>query len=348
VRALQHEQAAPLFPILAKGTEQLASDDPVYEHLAREFQRTTASHRGPEQGDPHRDPPQFDVLRILRVKAPRLQEKYLAEVQDIAGLCQRAVTSLTVDALEVSSFDGLSMNEFLMYHGAPSDLVESRLLMQGLDPRYAGEHFGKLFGSGIYLATNSSKSDIYTKPNPAGERCILVVRACLGEAYLCSEPMRRSLRPPERPDGRGALSSVIALTTTGGGCVEHPEYIVYKESQTLVEYAIWYKHRPSCRCTHCIQLHEEQAAANRVYSARTYQHFLDAALVRFLKQKHAITAGVDVPYTSLAEMQQHVRDECNRLGFPIAADPAILRRIQDLVGRQYFEQQGLSLFRYIP
>ena len=56
----------------------------------------------------------LDVLRILRVKAPRLQEKYLAEVQDIAGLCQRAVTSLTVDALEVSSFDGLSMNEFLM------------------------------------------------------------------------------------------------------------------------------------------------------------------------------------------------------------------------------------------
>lgn len=83
-----------------------------------------------------------------------------------------------------------------------------------------------------------------------------------------------------------------------------------------------------------------------MYSWRTYQHFLDAALVRFLKQKHAITAGVDVPYTSLAEMQQHVRDECNRLGFPIVADPAILRRIQDLVGRRYFEQQGLSLFRY--
>ena len=41
------------------------------------------------------------------MKAPRLQEKYLAEVQDIAGLCQRAVTSLTVDALEVSSFDAV-------------------------------------------------------------------------------------------------------------------------------------------------------------------------------------------------------------------------------------------------
>ena len=102
--------------------------------------------------------------------------------------------------------------------------------------------------------------------------------------------------------------------------MEHPEYIVYKESQTLVEYAIWYKHRPSCRCTHCIQLGEE----DRLYPWRTYQHFLDAALVRFLKQKHAITAGVDVPYTSLAEMQQHVRDECNRLGFPIVADPTIL------------------------
>ena len=37
--------------------------------------------------------------------------------------------------------------------------------MQGLDPRYAGTHAGALFGAGVYLASNSSKSDLYTEPN---------------------------------------------------------------------------------------------------------------------------------------------------------------------------------------
>ena len=27
--------------------------------------------------------------------------------------------------------------------------------------------------------------------------------------------------------------------------------VVYKESQTLPEYSIWYKHSAQCRCTHC-------------------------------------------------------------------------------------------------
>ena len=31
----------------------------------------------------------------------------------------------------------------------------------------------KMFGLGTYLATNSSKADIYTEPNAAGERCVL-------------------------------------------------------------------------------------------------------------------------------------------------------------------------------
>ena len=107
------------------------------------------------------------------------------------------------------------------------------------------------FGHGVYLASNSSKSDIYTTENGQGERCILVVRACLGEVYQAKSPMRQALMPPERPDGRGALNSVAALRTDQGGCVEHSEYIVYQSSQCLPEYAIWYKHASACRCTHC-------------------------------------------------------------------------------------------------
>ena len=203
---------------------------------------------------------------------PRLQEKYLAELQDMAGLCERRVTPLSLDkegmlAIPVQSFDGMNLNEFLLMHGLPSDLAE-KIHTNGLDPRRAGTHFGKLFGAGTYFAANASKSDIYTKPAAApyeeapeyegeskwGERCIMVVRAALGEPHRTRAPMQQATMPPERPDGRGALSSVVALTQSTGGCVEHPEFIVYSASAALPEYAIWYKHLPCCGCTHCFNL----------------------------------------------------------------------------------------------
>ena len=94
-----------------------------------------------------------------------------------------------------------------------------------------------LFGSGSYFAANSSKSDIYTTPNAAGrragERCILITRVCLGEGSIASRPCREAIRPPEREDGRGPLNSTVAATTREGGCVEHPEFIVFKEAQAL-------------------------------------------------------------------------------------------------------------------
>lgn len=58
--------------------------------------------------------------------------------------------------------------------------------------------------------------------------------------------------PPERPDGRGPLSSVAAVTAQHGGAVEHPEYIVYERRQCLPQFAIWYTHQPDCFCLRCV------------------------------------------------------------------------------------------------
>ena len=235
---------------------ELADDDPTRAHLIVEFLKSCTRHRGPRQGDPHRGVPLFKVQRVEQLHNPRLQEKYMAELQDIAGLCLQRVKKLPeINAarhtlINVETFQGLKLNERLLYHGAPSNLIE-RLRLQGLDPRRAGGHFGKLYGFAVYLAANSSKSDIYTEPNAAGERCVLVVRVCLGEAHLAKQAMPQALMPPERPDGRGPLNSVLALTHVQGGVVEHPEYMVYKDSQCLPMFAIWYKHRSACGCTHC-------------------------------------------------------------------------------------------------
>ena len=195
------------------------------------------------------------VQRIERTHNPRLQDKYLAEVQDIAGLCDRKVRDPLdeIDALRVESYDGLQINEFLLYHGAKADLVD-HLQHQGFDPRRAGTNMGKMFGMGTYLASNSSKSDIYTEPNSDGERCLLVVRACLGEPHKASAADPSLVKPPDRDDdhgNKGALNCVVGLTQAQGGVLQHPEYIVYTGAQTLPEYAVWYKHKDTCRCTHC-------------------------------------------------------------------------------------------------
>ena len=139
--------------------------------------------------------------RIEQIYTPRLQESYLAELQNIAGLCNKKVTRLELKSpvVPVQSFPSLALNEFLLYHGAPSDKIQ-RIVEQGLDPRNARLSFGALFGSGSYFAAHSSKSDIYTKPNNAGERCILVARVCLGEPHFekTDKPRKEALAQAAR------------------------------------------------------------------------------------------------------------------------------------------------------
>merc|ERR1712232_372752 len=223
----------------------------LYRYLAAEFLRTVVRHRGPRSGDPYRETPKFELHRIEKIFTPCLQEKYLAEVESIAKQCRGRVAPLQVDACRVQSLHGINVNEFLLLHGAPSKLIQ-RLQEHGLDHRYAGEHFGALFGQGSYFAVNSSKSDIYTEPNTMGERCVLVTRVCLGEAFVANEPTPTRKRPPERRNGRGPLNSIVAATRADGGCVEHAECVIFERAQALPQFAIWYKHSLECQCTHCV------------------------------------------------------------------------------------------------
>ena len=175
----------------------------------------------------------------------------MTALTDIAGITARHVRPLAgVDAIAVQTWYGHALNEHLMYNGVPHDIAE-RIHLQGADVRYAGENAGKMFGTGIYLATNSSKSDIYTTANDAGERSVFVMRACLGEVHESKVALTTATRAPERADKKGPLDSVRAMTLADGGAVEHPEYIVYKDAQVLPEYVITYKHKGGCKCTHC-------------------------------------------------------------------------------------------------
>ena len=80
------------------------------------------------------------------------------------------------------------------------------------------------------------------------------MRSVLGEPARLKAADTSLLKPPEREDGIGPLSSVVGLTRAAGGILEHPEYIVYDKAHTLPQYAIWYKHAQGCRCTNCVRL----------------------------------------------------------------------------------------------
>ena len=104
----------PLYSMYSRQRVELLHGDEL-AMLTAHFERSVARHRGPAHTDPHRRAPMLRVRQIERLHSPRLQQKYLAEVQDIAGLCNQSVAPLTnVDAVPVQSFEGLELNERLM------------------------------------------------------------------------------------------------------------------------------------------------------------------------------------------------------------------------------------------
>ena len=112
--------------------------------------RTVARHKISGAARSPHEPPRLQVEFIEHVHTPRLQVKYLAEAVDIAGLCGKGNVSdhmADVDAIRVHLHIGLDINEFLLFHGVKSSLVE-RICVKSLDTRFAGENTGKMFGDG--------------------------------------------------------------------------------------------------------------------------------------------------------------------------------------------------------
>jgi hypothetical protein len=219
-----------------------------YKRIVHDFHETTVRHRRYQTVD-HSSAPVFEVDRIEYIYNPQLHAQYKSRAQLIAQSNQFNIASHTLAfrPMEVFTFDDVNMNEFMLYHGTPFENV-TKICESGTDVSYAGENAGKLFGCGTYLAVNSSKADIYTTPGPNDLRCVFLMRTLLGKPCYASEPMKKIKRAPDSPFG--PCDSVIA-SVKPAGCVEYPECIVYKDSQVLPEFAIYYRHASGCACTHC-------------------------------------------------------------------------------------------------
>ena len=277
----------------------LRPDDPVYKLLASEFMNSASSHTRKYReraeaglGGLRGDTPLFEITTICPLHNPRLQAKYIAELQEIALKCHNTVDDQLphVNAIRVQSLHGVDVNEFLLFRGDKTEITP-RLQWQGADPRRGGTNRGKMFGLGTYLACKSSKSDLYTEPDRTGERCILVLRTCLGEPFKATKGDSTMTLPPGRADCTWDLDSVVGLTTAEGGKLQYPEYVVYKGSQTLPQYSIRYRHGAHCWCTHCARILILLPRGKQLTIAASY-HDEPVSIIRMLKTAKALGENV--------------------------------------------------------
>ena len=160
-----------------------------------------------------------------------------------------------------SAHASVDLNEHLLFHGCPLEACKG-IARQGLNPQRGGEAVGSLFGKGAYFAQNASKCDMCTTCSECGthakrtdcrhaegKRCILAVRALLGNSYQLLTSYG-GLRTPERADGE-LYDSLTALSSSQGGAVDHMEFIIFEKSLALVRYLVRYRHCSSCQCHSC-------------------------------------------------------------------------------------------------
>ena len=88
------------------------------------------------------------------------------------------------------------------------------------------------------------KADNYVDVND-GKRCLILAQVSLGKIL-------KALRPMPRFQPEADVDSVLGEDYKHGGMLDHREYVVYRSSQVLPRYLLWYHHTERCECVRCI------------------------------------------------------------------------------------------------
>lgn len=246
------------------GRQEIDRSEPEFSELVKIFQDSMAEHRLVSGSVEWCPKPMVEVVKIEEVVNPARQHLYVAAQEEVGGRNPSGCGPVPgIKATKVVCQRGTPMkpdlNEYFLFHGTKYDQV-GEIIKQGLDPQRGGDSFGKMFGCGTYFAENVSKSDMYTTcdqcthgkcTHATGTRCMLVAQVLLGETFPVTRPDRDRKRAEDRQDGRGPHDSHTALKRDDGGCVDHMEFIIFKEQHSLVRFAIFYKHKNECKCKDC-------------------------------------------------------------------------------------------------
>merc|ERR1712060_288049 len=137
-----------------------------------------------------------------------------------------------------------ALNELFLWHGCSAE-VARQICDDGFDPQRGGEATGKMFGVGAYFAAHASKSDLYCVPDENGVKCMVYARVLLGCSHRALTADTQRHRPPE------SCHSLWAEAAEFGGCVDFPEYVIYRHFSAVPCYKVFYKHQPNCECALC-------------------------------------------------------------------------------------------------
>jgi len=134
------------------------------------------------------------------------------------------------------------INETLLWHGTSPQGAQG-IKGQGFSMNRAGTNAGCMYGPGIYLAENSSKSDEYATDDREGLYqglyCLLLCRAVLGEVLQMTSGGSAVHKTIAEAVKSGTYDSVLGDRASAVGT--YREFVVYQESQCYPEYVVIYR-----------------------------------------------------------------------------------------------------------
>ncbi|CAJ1337465.1 unnamed protein product [Effrenium voratum] len=129
------------------------------------------------------------------------------------------------------------VNEVFLFHGTSAANAE-KIKTHDFRINLAGSNAGSLYGRGIYLAENCTKSDEYTSPLADGVRHLLVCRVALGRVHY-TDAKDADPRGCEDACLKGKYHSILGDRKKCRGTFR--EFVVFDEEQTYVNYILTYR-----------------------------------------------------------------------------------------------------------
>lgn len=236
----------PQISHMAYGLHDISRHTPAGQYLCRLFTTSTVRHRVDRDSGYFAPRPRLRVVRIQLVVNPKLYEEYMTGLRRLqqchGGACEPFTMCPQLRVHPNSMPPGWGdLNEHFLLHGAPSNVIKE-ICEDGFDPQRGGETTGCRFGIATYFAINASKCDIYTDPPAArrpprdAERKIILARVPLGRVKRVQTPCVDRARAPDDYD------CVWGDSREHGGCVDHPEIMIYRRQQAYPQFVVTYVH----------------------------------------------------------------------------------------------------------
>ena len=187
-----------------------------------------------DRGKDGRVPTGATVLNVLRVENHQIFATYarqLTKVVQIRGACQLFPVATAGSIGDVDQI----VNEMHLFHGTNPAAADA-IARTDFRLDKAGSAVGTMFGPGIYLAENASKSDEYAKEGDGifmGMYALLLCRAVAGSVFTSSEKADHSAQVL-----CGSYDSVCGDRLAAVGTFR--EMVFFDQSNVYTEFIILY------------------------------------------------------------------------------------------------------------